>query len=255
VKTKIVIIGNGTMAEALCHGLKESYDNEVLGRDITKLNDFKSRVGNIKVTQFKGIYNTQDKNIILCTKPNSIVDVSKLLSGEADQFISVLAGVSIETIKEYFDAKSYVRAMPNLSAKYLKSTTSLVGQDVSLARELFKKIGSTVTLSSQKELDIATAIAGSGPAFLALIAEALEDGGVASGLKRETSRFLVNSLFDGFVPLVKNMPKPTIKDGVMSPNGTTAAGIVSMEKNGVRSAMIEAIGTAYKRAEELKAKS
>jgi pyrroline-5-carboxylate reductase len=253
---KLTFIGNGNMAKALIYGLVEDYEIEVVGRDITKLEALKQKIPNIQITEFGDDYNIQDKNIILCTKPNSIKDVSQKLKGEAYSFFSILAGVKIETLKAHFNSNYYVRAMPNLSAKYLKSTTSIVAdKDVlEIANKIFSSIGTVVNLKTENELDIATAIAGSGPAFLAIIAEALEDAGVTNGLQRNDSKLLVDSLFEGFVPLLNdeaNIQKSAIKNAVMSPNGTTSAGVKAMERNSVRSAMIDTITQAYNRALEL----
>ena len=131
--------------------------------------------------------------------------------------------------------------------------TTLVG-DINLKDEiitLFNNIGSTLWLNSEKELDIATGIAGSGPAFLAIIAEALADGGVNCGLKRDDSQKLVKGLFNGFGDLIQNNHPAILKDNVMSPAGTTSAGIQILEKYGIRNAFIEAIDKAYQRAIKL----
>jgi pyrroline-5-carboxylate reductase len=106
-------------------------------------------------------------------------------------------------------------------------------------------IGDTMWLASEKELDIATAVAGSGPAYLALVAEAMMDGGVAGGLKRADSVALVNSLFRGFAPLISAQHPALIKDSVMSPAGTTAAGYKELEIGGVRASFIKAIASAF----------
>ena len=171
------------------------------------------------------------------------------LSGEANTLISVLAGTTIQSLKEHIKSKSYVRAMPNIAASYNKSMTTLTGDDElkEPALNIFNKIGKSLWLTTQKELDVATGLAGSGPAFLALISEGLEDGAVNSGLKREDAKQLVLGLFEGFVPLLQNNKPSNIKDEVMSPGGTTAAGYATLEKLGVRSAMIEAIQSAYER--------
>jgi pyrroline-5-carboxylate reductase len=253
----LTLIGNGNMAQALIYGLINDYEIEVVGRDISKLEALQQKIPNINIVEFKNSFNIENKNIILCTKPNSIKDVAKILKGNAQSFFSILAGIKLDTLKENFNSKLYVRAMPNLSAKYLKSTTSLVTTadgNLDLGMKLFQSIGSVIALKSENELDIATAIAGSGPAFLAIIAEALEDAGVVNGLQRKDSKVLVDSLFEGFAPLLsdpENIEKSAIKNAVMSPNGTTSAGVKSMENSGVRSAMIETISQAYRRALEL----
>ncbi|MEA1892909.1 MAG: pyrroline-5-carboxylate reductase dimerization domain-containing protein, partial [Campylobacterota bacterium] len=78
---------------------------------------------------------------------------------------------------------------------------------------------------------------------------------VNQGLKREDSQVLVQGLFEGFAPLLANENPAQIKDGVMSPGGTTAAGYAALERCNVRYGMMEAVSDAYKKAKELKAKN
>jgi len=190
-------------------------------------------------------------------KPYSLPDLAPKLQGEADSVYSVLAGTSIESLKSQIKSKKYIRTMPNLGASYLKSMTTVTGDEVlkESALSLFNKIGSSLWLNSEKELDIATGVAGSGPAYLALIAEALADGAVGQGLKREDSQILVQGLFEGFAALLANENPALIKDGVMSPGGTTAAGYAALERCSVRYGMMEAVSDAYAKAKELKEKN
>ncbi|HIP11520.1 MAG TPA: pyrroline-5-carboxylate reductase [Arcobacter sp.] len=250
---KLTFLGNGNMAKALIKGLIKDYQIEVLGRNETSLNNLKEEIPSIEIGVLSSSNDMTNKNIILCVKPNSLDDLSPRLTGIASSIYSVLAGTTIETLKESISAKAYIRTMPNLSASYLKSMTTITGDEAlkTLAIEIFNNIGTTLWVKSQKELDIATAIAGSGPAYLALIAESLEDGGVNAGLTRADARKLVQGLFEGFSPLLDDNTPASIKDGVMSPGGTTAAGYSAMEKCGVRNGMIEAISCAYAKAKEL----
>ena len=255
---KLTLIGNGAMAKALAIGLVVDYDVEVLGRDENKLKSFQDdiKIQTSKEVSIKVIENEENiegKNLILCVKPFSLIEVSKPLKGEANSVYSVLAGTTIESLKENITAKNYVRTMPNLSAAFLKSMTTITGNNAlkETAIKIFSNIGQTLWVNTQKELDIATGIAGSGPAFLALVAEAIADGGVKCGLKRDDASTLVKGLFEGFAPLSNENKPAIIKDNVMSPGGTTAAGYCAMEENGVRNGMIKGIEAAYEKAVEL----
>jgi pyrroline-5-carboxylate reductase len=251
---KLTFIGNGNMAKALIQGLVNTYEIEVLGRNEATLKALQEEIPKITTRLLDNQEDITNKNIILCVKPYSLSDLSKNLIGSANSIYSVLAGTTLESLKESIDAKNYIRTMPNLGAAYQKSMTTITGDEAlkETAIKIFDKIGSTLWLSSQKELDIATGVAGSGPAFLALIAESLADGGVNAGLKRADSQALVNGLFDGFAALLENDLPANIKDAVMSPGGTTAAGYAALEKGNVRFAMIDSISAAYNRAQDLK---
>lgn len=249
----ITFIGNGNMALSIAKGLKERFKIEVVGRDITKLEKFEKELGVSVEKSLLNHFNIEDKTVILCVKPYNIEEVSKQLKGSAKVIYSVLAGSTIEKLKNNFSTKAVVRTMPNLAASVHHSMTTLTG-DLSFkheAMDIFGAIGPTVWLGSEKELDIATALAGSGPAYLALIAEALTDGAVKQGLKRDDAMAIMRGLFGGFGKLIEEIHPALLKDGVMSPGGTTAAGYAALEKGNVRNACIETIEQAYKRATEL----
>lgn len=254
---KLTFIGNGNMAKALMEGLVQNYEIEVLGRNQTTLQALKEALPKITIGTINQHADITGKNIILCVKPYSLSELSPQLTGEASTLYSVLAGTSIESLKSSISSKKYIRTMPNLGASYLKSMTTVTGDETlkTDAVRIFNNIGSTLWLGSENELDIATGVAGSGPAFLALVAESLADGAVQQGLKRGDAQTLVAGLFDGFASLIANSNPALIKDDVMSPGGTTAAGYAALERSNVRYGMMEAIGDAYAKALELKAKN
>jgi len=249
----ITFIGNGNMALSIAQGLKNSYKLEIVGRDLTKIDKFEKALG---VTIEKALikdFNMDDKTILLCVKPANVEEISTLLKGNARVIYSVLAGTKLEKLRDNLKPKAVVRTMPNLAASVQKSMTTLTG-DVEFkeeAEELLGAIGSTRWLSSEKEIDIATALAGSGPAYLALIAEALADGAVKQGLKRDDAMAIMRGLFGGFGELIQDIHPALLKDGVMSPGGTTAAGYGALEDGNVRASCINAVEMAYKKATEL----
>ncbi len=249
----ITFIGNGNMALSIAKGLKDNYNIEVVGRNLKKLEQFEQNLG-VDVNKFLlDDFDITDKTLLLCVKPANVEEVSCKLKGKARVLYSVLAGTSILKLKQNLNSHAVVRTMPNLAASVRKSMTTLTG-DVTFKEEaqtLLGSIGSTLWLNNEKEIDIATALAGSGPAYLALIAEALTDGAVKQGLKRDDAMIIMRGLFSGFGDLIQNMHPAFLKDGVMSPGGTTAAGYAALENGNVRSACIDAIEKAYKKATEL----
>ncbi len=245
----LTFIGNGAMALALAQGLKSRFAIEVVGRNPHKLDTFEEQLG---LTCNKSLLDTFDmtgKTVLLCVKPANVESVGKQLRGRAHTLYSVLAGTSLKTINTHFKADTTVRAMPNLAAGLFRSMTTLTGELTCKeeALDIFGAIGATLWVESEKELDIATALAGSGPAYLSLIAEALTDGAVKQGLKRADAMTLTRGLFDGFAALIQKEHPALIKDAVMSPGGTTAQGYAALEEGGVRGACIAAVESAYKR--------
>lgn len=249
----ITFIGNGNMALSIAKGLKNNYKIELVGRSLEKLNKFEKELG-VKIEKHLiENFNIQDKTILLCVKPANVEEISTKLQGKARVIYSVLAGTSLEKLKANLNTNAVVRTMPNLAASVNKSMTTLTGDEAfkDEAQELLGAIGSTRWLSSEKEINIATALAGSGPAYLALIAEALADGAVKQGLKRDDAMAIMRGLFGGFGDLIQDVHPAILKDGVMSPGGTTAAGYGALEDGNVRASCIDAIEKAYKRALEL----
>lgn len=253
MKKLITFIGNGNMALSIAKGLKKDYDIEVVGRNIEKLNKFEEALG-IKVEKhLMDGFHMSGKTVIFCVKPANVESVAERLQGNARVIFSVLAGTTVKKLRDNLCPDGVVRSMPNLAASVGSSMTTLTGDEAykEEAEELLGAIGPTRWLSSEKELDIATALAGSGPAYLALIAEALADGAVKQGLKRDDAMAIMRGLFGGFGKLIQDVHPALLKDGVMSPGGTTAAGYSALEEGNVRSACIDTIEKAYKKAVEL----
>jgi len=250
MKETITFIGNGNMALSIAQGLKDEYEIEVAGRSMVKLEAFERALGCVVKKSLLNTFDIHDKSVILCVKPYNVEEVGAQLVGEAKVLYSVLAGTTLETLAEKIKAKAVVRAMPNLAATVKKSMTTLTGDEAykDEAIKLFEAIGSSRWLGSEKEIDIATALAGSGPAYLALIAEALADGAVKQGLKRDDAMAIMRGLFGGFGTLIQEVHPALLKDGVMSPGGTTAAGYGALEEGNVRAACMAAIEKAYEKA-------
>jgi len=244
----IYIIGYGAMAKAIAAGLKGKMDFAVVGRNMEKLKKFASEF-ECEYFNLDG-FDITDKVILLTVKPYALQEVSMRIKGEADVLISILAGKSLVEL-ERIKAKSYIRAMPNVAAKYGASTTAITGdaEAKELAENIFSKIGSVVWMENDDEIDMATAIIGSGPAYLALIAEAFCDGGVYIGLKREKAVELTRGLFKSFAAIEDNFS--SLKDSVMSPKGTTAEGVFSLESDGVRGKIIKAVKTTYEKSKQI----
>ena len=249
----ITFIGNGNMGLSIAKGLKDKYNIEVVGRNMDNLNYFESQFGKKIEKHLIKDFDMTDKTIVLCVKPANVDEVSKQLHGKASLLISVLAGTPVAKLKKVFKPKAVVRSMPNLAASVGASMTTLTGDKKGKeeALSILSAIGETLWLGSEKEIDIATALAGSGPAYLALIAESLADGAVKQGLKREDAMATMRGLFSGFGQLIQEVHPAVLKDGVMSPGGTTAAGYGALEEGNVRASCINAIEEAYRKAKEL----
>ncbi|OPX27755.1 MAG: pyrroline-5-carboxylate reductase [Campylobacteraceae bacterium 4484_166] len=244
----ITFVGCGTMAKAMIKPLIKKYNIEVIARDEKVLKEMKKNYCDIKTILLDQNTDITNKNIILSTKPDSLDKLK--LKGKADTLYSILAGTSIDKLKQNILADKYIRVMPNIAAIYQNSMTTITGDRTNKQNtiELFENIGDVLWLSSEDELDIATAVAGSGPAYLSIIASGLIDGAVSCGLKREYGKKLVEGLFKGFTRVLGYNHPELIKDEVTSPNGTTIKGCEVMESASIRATMTDAVKAGYNQA-------
>jgi pyrroline-5-carboxylate reductase len=173
--------------------------------------------------------------------------------------ISVAAGVKIASIEAGLpDGVPVMRVMPNTPAFVSEGMAVLArGRHATesheaVARRIFETVGRVLVLPESK-MDAVTALSGSGPGFIALVIEALADGGVAAGLPRDTAIQLAAQTVLGTARLLleRELHPGVLKDMVASPAGTTIAGLAVLESAGVRGALIQAILAATRRGEEL----
>lgn len=238
------ILGNGVMARALALGLKDDYQICVVGRSLDKLQAFQKE--GFEVLEYSH-FSLDDKNVILAFKPYALSEVSKVIKGEARTLISVLANTSLNALQIAFKAQNYARIMPNTAAEFKASTTPYI-----LANELYKdeilqilqSFGEAFELEKEEQMAAAMAISGCAPAFLALVSEAIANGGVREGLKNELSYKLTSSLFASFAELIKHQHPALIKEGICSPAGVTIEGVKILEQRAVRGAFFEAINAS-----------
>ena len=172
--------------------------------------------------------------------------------------ISVLAGVTLERLRRLFPTCLCVRAVPNTPALVRAGLTALAWGDGLEAsqrewvRALFAHVGEVLELP-ESQLDAFLALTSSGPAFVALVAEAMADGAVAAGLPRPLAQHLAHRTLAGTAALLheRELHPGQLKDMVTSPAGTTIAGLRQLERAGLRSALLEAVVAAAERSREL----
>ncbi len=238
------------MGSAIYGGLKGAHSLTVVEKSEEQKARLKARFGSVAFVEAQTPVE-KDEIVILAIKPQVFEKVS--LQGEPEGIISIMAGVTLDRIRAHFRARHFVRVMPNLAALNGRSASVLTGDEPLKERalELVGAIGSALWLESERELDIATALAGSGPGYLALIAEALANGAVRQGLSNERAHALTAALFGGMEGLLEQNHPAQLKEMVCSPGGTTIAGIEVLEKRAVRAAVMEALEAAFKRTQAL----
>lgn len=236
---KVVIVGAGNMGLAMAQGLKSSGFNITLaGRASPKLQSLSSEFE----TEIIGDnYDINDKNIILAIKPNALKWFSNVIIGKANLIISVLARTSLDQIQT-LNSTAHAICLPNIAAKDRASINPyMANAQIEQIEHILNGFGTAVKFDSKAEFDAASIISGCAPAYLAVIAEAISNAAVRSGLKLSDAKAMTSGLFTSFSTLIKDTHPALIKDNICSPAGTTIEGICELEKAGVRSAFIEAI--------------
>ena len=213
-------------------------------------------------------------SVLLAVKPQQLEAVAAVASrsgaiapeasatggapGAPPLLLSVLAGVRLERLEALFPGWVCVRAVPNTPCLVRAGLIGLAwGQGLDPRRQewvrgLFARVGEVVELP-EAQLDAFLALTSSGPAFVALVAEALADGAVAAGLPRVLAQHLAHRTLAGTAALLhqRELHPGQLKDMVSSPGGTTIAGLRELERGGLRSALIEAVLAAAARSREL----
>ena len=170
----------------------------------------------------------------------------------------MLAGVSLQRLEQSFPGWQVVRTVPNTPALVRQGLVGLsYGEGVSAqqrgrVQQLFGGVGEVLELP-ESQLPAFLALTSSGPAFVALVAEAMADGAVAAGLPRRLAHHLAHRTLSGSAALLheQKLHPGELKDMVTSPAGATIAGIRVLENSGLRSALLEAVLRAAERSREL----
>jgi pyrroline-5-carboxylate reductase len=266
----ITFIGPGVMGEAMFGGLLRQAvaipaQIRISGPELDRSEELVQRYG---VTSYSdnSIAVQGAEIVILSVKPQKLDRVLKGLKNEIPPdalVLSIVAGAAIQKIQKGLNHAHVVRAMPNTPAQIGEGITvwttaeSVSTEQQELAREILKGMGEEIWVEEESYLDMATAVSGSGPAYVFLFLEAMVDAGVHLGLPRRIADEMVMQTMAGSVEFYRRNKAhtATLRNQVTSPGGTTAAALYYLEKAGFRTAISRAIWAAYERSKELGAGS
>lgn len=200
--------------------------------------------------------------LVLAVKPQNMAELLKEIRPAVKPqhlLISIAAGITLQQISDALGQdKRVVRVMPNTpclvsaSASAFAVSATATADDILRTERLLNSVGRAVQVP-EKLLDAVTGLSGSGPAFVAIIIEALADGGVRMGLPRDLATMLAAQTVLGSakVLLETGLHPGQLKDMVASPAGTTIAGLHALEQGGLRASLMDAVEAATLRAIEL----
>ncbi|WP_151549581.1 MULTISPECIES: pyrroline-5-carboxylate reductase [Corynebacterium] len=266
--TKIAVIGGGNIGEALISGLiaggirpqdiNVSNRREERGRELAERFEINDYVDNYQAVEGVDV-------VFLAVKPYMIVDVLEEISDSLNEntedaiVVSMAAGISLAAMEEVVSAGTpLVRVMPNTPMFVGKGVSAMAAGrfagdvEMDTVAELLSAVGEVVRVR-ESDIDVVTAMSGSSPAYVFLMAEAMTDAGVQLGLKRELAEQLAVNAIDGAAAMLKEGSKSPVelRASVSSPAGTTAAAIRSLEESGFRGAFYRAMEACAKRSAEL----
>lgn len=264
---KIGVIGCGKMGTALMEGAIRS--GVVAVADVTGVDPwqgardhFATATGGARVAaDIPALVDCEV--ILLCTKPlnveGALREASRATAGKPLLVISIAAGITLAALEEAASERiRVIRAMPNTPALVGRGAAGYclgsraTPQDAATARLLLGAVGLAIEVP-ERLMDAVTGLSGSGPAYVYLMIEALADGGVQAGLQRvDALRLAAQTVMGAAAMVLETGDHPAVlKDMVTSPGGTTIAGLAVLERHGLRSALIDAVAAATRRATEL----
>ncbi len=263
MSVELVIVGGGNMGAALLGGMIAAGSH---AETLAVVEPIEARRAEL-ARRFPGV--TIDATVppcaaaVIAVKPPDVpTAVASAVAAGATRVLSIAAGVSIATIQEAAgsSAVAVARAMPNTPALVGEGASAIAGgatatdDDLEWAEGVLGAVG-TVARVDESDLDAVTALSGSGPAYLFLVAEALIDAGVSVGLDPSLAEALTTQLFVGAAALLADRGEPgALREMVTSPGGTTAAGLAVLDDREVRTAFRDAVQAAAARSAELGAR-
>jgi pyrroline-5-carboxylate reductase len=263
---KIAVLGGGKIGESLLAGLLSSGwrtadDVVVTGRREERLAELAERYG-VRTTLSNAEAVAGAELVVIAVKPQDLDVLLGEIGGvvnEAQTVLSVAAAIPTAAIEERLAAPApVVRAMPNAPSTVHEGIAGICAgshaadEHLALAEEALTHLGAVVRVP-ERYMDAVTAVSGSGPAYFALLAEAMIEAGILLGLGRETSTQLVVQTMLGTAKLLRDeqMHPVELREAVTSPGGTTIQAIRELEQAGVRAAFLNAIQAAMERSREL----
>ncbi len=253
---RVAIIGAGRIGGALVSRLSASkdFDLVVSDADEERLKPFADALG-VKITPSNKEAAEASDLLVVAVKPWDVglvlEEISPVVEGRA--VVSVAAGLPISGIAQRLpEGAPVLRVMPNVCAAVGLGNAVVAANGPGEAylpavMDIFRHVGDVVELP-ERLFDAATALHGSGPAYVALFADTLVQAGVREGIPRDVAKRLVNGTIAGTAVLLKERAAHQIRDEVTTPGGTTAAAFAAMEKAGFVAAVYDGVEAATERA-------
>ncbi len=264
---KLGFIGCGNMAVSLIKGLLHdgypAHQIVISGRDPDKLKRHANALG-VNTSKTNDSLVKSVDIVILCVKPHQMSEVCEAVKPiiQAEQlWVSVAAGISCEQLQQWLGPQAAItRIMPNTPCAIrsgviaLFAGTSTTHEQQLIIDGIFSRVGLVVTTHDEKSLDVITAFSGSGPAYVFLFIEALQQAAITAGIEPEQAGLIAKQLMLGAAKMADSSEKDFIelRKEVTSPGGSTEQAIKTFEEKGLRKIVALALNKAYDRVREIK---
>jgi len=256
----IAIIGCGNMGSALAQRLSKTHQLFLYDHHIEKTEQLAQEGCGKSCQSIKEAVNHAEL-VILAVKPQNVTEIGKLIGKELKKeqiLISLLSGIRIENLKELFAHTQTIRMMPNLALIYgegvigMCSDENMSPENKDILTKTFELLGKIHWLPEDK-INALTSLTGSGPAFFLTMVEAMVDAGIAMGFTASHAQQLTYQMVQGSLTLLEKTSKHPgeLKWQITSPQGTTIAGLKTLEEFAVRAGIMNTFLSAYIRANEL----
>ena len=263
---RITFIGGGVMAEAmLSRAIAKqvvSVGDVCVAEPVADRRRYLAATHGVTVAESNGRAAQGADLVVLAIKPQQLSHVVEDLEGKLtakQTVLSIIAGMPIAKIAGGLGHQSVIRVMPNTPAQIgagmsvWTATPEVPAEAREAAAALLGVLGREWYVSDESYLDMATALSGSGPAYVFAFIESLIEAGVYMGMPRDMAKTLAVQTVAGSAQLaLETGENPTLlREMVTSPGGTTAEALRELERRGFRATLIEAVSAAYQRAREL----
>jgi pyrroline-5-carboxylate reductase len=236
----IGVIGAGNLASALVRGWGEPVvlSDAGSGRAATLAAEVEGEAWaqNVEVARRAEV-------VVLCHKPQQLGAIAAEIESEAKVVISTLARVTLAELDAAYPGSAVARVMPSLAAELRQGITVVAngGDAQKRAVELFERVGEVIEVDEQ-QIEAATAIAGVGPAYVALVIEAWSEAGVKHGLSPEQATTMAVASAAGGAALIaaRDNDAAAVREAVSSPGGVTLKGLAALEAAGIKQAFADA---------------
>ncbi len=263
---KVSFIGSGNMAEAMIKGM---LDQRLLAPDGICASGPRPERGQFLRGRYDIEVTTDNKEaarrgdiVVLSVKPQVLPKVMQEIRGEIREdalVLSIVAGARIKVMQSKLGHDAIVRAMPNTPGQVGRGITVWTATEAVSERQrrqakaILGALGEEVYVEDEDKLDMATALSGTGPAYVFLFMEAMIDAGVHMGFSRRIAEKLVLQTIEGSVAIAREsrLHPAVLRNMVTSPGGTSAEALYQLEKGGLRTVLSKAIWSAYKKSKYL----